>query len=364
MAIKAALVKAGIEADQVEGVILGHVLQGGCGQAPARQASLFADVPKKVDVMSVNKVCASGLKSVSLAAQSIALGHSDVMVAGGMESMSNAPYLIRKVRGAGFKYGHEKLDDMLLLDGLWDVYNNIHMGMCAEKTAKDLSISRGEQDEFAIESYKRAADAWSSGVMEREVTPVKIPTGKKGDSPFVTVERDEEYSKLKLDKVASLKPAFDKEGTVTAANASKMNDGAAAVVLMSAEKAREHGVRPLARIISFADAAIDPIDFPIAPVQAVKNALKYADLHSVDFHEINEAFSAVTLANMKLGGVDHSRVNVHGGAVALGHPIGASGCRILVSLLNILDSRGGLTGCASICNGGGGATALVVERCT
>eukprot|EP00386_Alphamonas_edax_P000638 GDKI01001987.1.p1 GENE.GDKI01001987.1~~GDKI01001987.1.p1 ORF type:complete len:413 (+),score=94.99 GDKI01001987.1:94-1332(+) len=364
-AISNAVKRAKIDPSDVEGVVMGHVLSGGCGQAPARQAAIGAKIPTSVDVYAVNKVCASGLKSVALAAQTIALGHADIMVAGGMESMSQAPFMLSKARQGGYKYGHGQLEDAIITDGLWDPYNDIHMGKCAEKTARDYALSRVEQDNYAVSSYKRAADAWKSGAMGREVCGVRLPVDKRAspsDPDHIVVEEDEQYKKLKLDKVAGLKPAFEKDGTITAANASALNDGAAAVVLMSHDKAKSLGLQPLARVLSFADAAIEPIDFPIAPATAVKRALKSAGLSKVDVHEINEAFATVVLANMKLLNVDHSNVNLHGGAISLGHPLGASGTRILCTLLSVMQSHDMTTGCASICNGGGGASAMIIER--
>ncbi|KAF8822722.1 acetyl-CoA acetyltransferase [Cardiosporidium cionae] len=366
IALSNAIRRAHLENHEVEQVVMGHVLSGGCGQAPARQASLAADIPSTVDVFAVNKVCSSGMKAVVLAAQSIALRHCDIAVAGGMESMSQAPYLLRKAREGGYRYGHGDLLDSLLYDGLWDPHNNIHMGRCAEKTALEHSLSRVDQDMFAVESYKRSADAWKSGVMEKEIVPVTVSTGKKASSiepSKISITEDEEYKRINLEKVATLKPAFQSDGTITAANASTLNDGAAAVVLMSGEKLKELDLQPLARILAFADAAVSPIDFPIAPFHAVKKVMKMASVDTkVDIYEINEAFSAVALANMKLLKVDPSRVNLHGGAVSLGHPLGMSGCRIIISLINVLHSHQRQVGCAAICNGGGGSTAMLLER--
>eukprot|EP00922_Rhytidocystis_sp_ex-Travisia-forbesii_P033164 GHVS01049315.1.p1 GENE.GHVS01049315.1~~GHVS01049315.1.p1 ORF type:complete len:444 (-),score=101.96 GHVS01049315.1:389-1534(-) len=364
IAISHAIKRSRLDASDVQEVVVGHVLPAAAGQAPHRQAAIAAGIPTCVDVYSVNKVCSSGLKAVCLAAQSIGLGVCDVAVAVGMESMSNVPFYLKKARSGGYRYGHGELLDGLILDGLWDPYNQIHMGKCAESTAQKYGISRVDQDSYAVESYRRATEAWATGAMQREVVPVHIDNGKGGEKQLV--EKDEEYSKVKLDKISGLRPAFDKvSGTITAANSSKLSDGAAAVVLMSEDKARELGMlQTAAKIVSFADAAVEPIDFPVAPAQAVRNALQLANLpkSSLDYHEINEAFAAVALANMKLLELDPSAVNVHGGAVALGHPLGMSGCRILMSLLNVLESRGGRFGCASICNGGGGATAIIVDN--
>eukprot|EP00921_Rhytidocystis_pertsovi_P004157 GHVQ01007197.1.p1 GENE.GHVQ01007197.1~~GHVQ01007197.1.p1 ORF type:complete len:475 (-),score=52.77 GHVQ01007197.1:2443-3867(-) len=368
VAIKGALKRSRVQGSEVDQVVVGQVLTAGAGQAPHRQASLLAGIPSGVDVYGVNKVCSSGLKSVCLASQSIALGQCDIAVAVGMESMSNCPYYLTKARHGGYKHGHGSLIDGLLRDGLWDPYNDIHMGKCTEKTAKDLGISRASQDEYAIESYRRATEAWKSGVIKHEVVPVHKPSGKSGRAegpPYTVIDEDEEYSKLRLDKVAGLSPAFDRTGgTITAANASKLSDGASAIVLASADKARELSLTPFARILSMADAAVEPIDFAVAPARAIVSSLDQARVpkSSVDLYEINEAFSAVVIANAQTLGLSHEKINVHGGAVALGHPLGMSGNRILISLLTAMHSRGGTIGCAAICNGGGGATALVVDR--
>ena len=362
VAIQGALRRGGVEAEHVGEVIMGNVISAGAGQSPARQSSLGAGLPLGADVTTINKVCASGLKSITLAAQSISLGLQDVVVAGGMESMSQVPYYSSTGRG-GFKYGHAQLEDGILKDGLWDVYNNIHMGNCAEKTAKDYGITREEQDAYAIESYKRSALASESGLFAAEVEPVAIPQPRgKPDRVF---EADEEYTRVNFDRFGSLRPAFQKEGgTVTAGNASTLNDGGAAVVLMSGDRARELGLKPMARVLGYGDAAQAPIDFPTAPSKAVPKAMAMAGLRNsdIDLWEINEAFAVVVLANMKELGVSHDIVNVNGGAISLGHPIGCSGARITVTLAHLLASKGaGAKGCASICNGGGGATALVIE---
>jgi acetyl-CoA C-acetyltransferase len=355
-AIKSAISGARLEPSEIQQGVVGQVLSAGCGQAPARQAMLGAGVPVSTDVFLVNKVCSSGMKAISLAAQSIMLGHGDTAVSAGMESMSSVPHALRKARQGGYKLGQIAMDDLVITDGLWDVYNNIHMGSCAEKTSKDYSISRRDQDEFAIESYKRAQEAWSSGRILDEVVP--ISNGKQA------IEKDEEVDRLRMDKMASLKSAFQANGTITAANASKLNDGAAAMVLTSEDFARSNGLRPLARIVASADFATNPIDFSIAPKGAIDMALKRANLtvRDIDYWEINEAFSAVPLVNARQLNLDLSRVNVDGGAVALGHPIGMSGTRIVGTLSRILRQRDGRFGCAAICNGGGGASAIIIER--
>ena len=327
---------------------MGQVLQGNSGQAPARQVALGAGCPSTTEATTINKVCASGMKAVMLSAQSIQLGTRKVVVAGGMESMSNAPFYFP--RNAAF--GNQTAYDAIIKDGLWDVYNNFHMGMCAEHCAETQGISREEQDEFAISSYTRATEAWKNNVFKEEIAPVET---KKGE---VTV--DEEFSGLKMDKVATLRPAFKKSGgTVTAANASSLNDGASALVLAHKESA---GSSPLARIIGTADAAIDPIDFTIAPTTAINKLLSQTGVakESIAKWELNEAFAVVGIANTRLLGLDASKVNVHGGAVALGHPIGSSGSRIIVSLVH--DLKKGELGCAAVCNGGGAASAILIER--
>ncbi|KAF9907572.1 erg10, acetyl-CoA C-acetyltransferase [Linnemannia zychae] len=355
IAIRGAIEKAGIKADQVEEVYMGNVLQANVGQSPARQAALGAGCPLTTEATTINKVCASGLKAVMLAAQGLQTGARDVMVAGGMESMSNVPFY--SPRNAG--YGHQTLADGIIKDGLWDVYNQFHMGNCAENTADKLKITREQQDAHAVESYTRAAKAWKDGVFANEIVPVTIKD-KRGDKTFA---EDEEYKNVKFDKIPSLKPVFQKvNGTVTAANASSLNDGASALVLMTRAKADELGLKPLARILSFADAAIAPVDFPIAPAAAFPKALEKANLkiEDIDLFEFNEAFSVVALANNQLLGLDPKKVNIAGGAVGLGHPIGSSGSRILVTLTHLLKK--GQKGGAAICNGGGAASAMVIER--
>ena len=339
---------------------MGNVLQAGEGQAPARQVALGAGLSNETPSTTVNKVCASGMKAVSMAAQAIKAGDADVIVAGGMENMSSVPHYYNARNAA--KLGDVKMLDGMVLDGLTDVYNKVHMGVCAEKCAADYSISREEQDNFAIESYKRAAKAWSEGKFAEEVVPVSIPQ-RKGD-PVVFAE-DEEYKAVNFDRIPTLPTVFKKEeGTVTAANASTLNDGASALILVSKEKMEELGLKPLARIVSYADAAQAPEDFTTAPSKALPIALKKAglELTDIDFFEFNEAFSVVGLANNKILGLDASKVNVNGGAVAIGHPLGSSGSRIIVTLINVLKQNNGKYGAAAICNGGGGASAIVIEN--
>ena len=359
-AIKGALEKAGVDASEVDEVFMGNVVSAGLGQAPARQASIGAGVGHNVPCTTINKVCASGMKAVMIGAQGIMLGQNDVVVAGGMESMSNIPYYVPKAR-YGYKYGNGELQDGLLKDGLWEVYNEFAMGNCGDHTAKELGISREEQDDFAISSYKKSAASWEEGLIKDEIVPVKVPQ-RRGDSIIVT--EDEEYKNVKFEKIPNLRPVFSKEGTVTAANASTINDGASALVLMSKEKAEALGVKPIARIAGFADAAQDPLWFTTAPALALPKAIKNAGIEQsdVDYFEINEAFSVVILANNKELGLDPDKVNPFGGAVSLGHPLGASGARIITTLNNVLHKKGGRYGAAGICNGGGGASAIVIEK--
>jgi acetyl-CoA C-acetyltransferase len=360
IAIREALKRAGVKPEDVSEVIMGNVLTAGVGQAPARQAALFAGIPQSVPCMTINKVCGSGLKSIMLAAQAIAVGDAEIVVAGGQESMSNTPYLLDKAR-TGYGFGHSTLVDGMIKDGLWDVYNNYHMGNAAELCASECNISRERQDEYAIESYRRALESLDKGVFVDEIVPVEIPQ-RKGDPVIVT--EDEDIRKIKFDKVPTLKPAFLKDGTVTAANASSLNDGAAAVVLMSAAKAKELGLEPLARIVAQASAAKAPEWFTTAPADAVNKALAKASLttEDIDLYEINEAFSVVSIANNDILKLDPAKVNVHGGAVAMGHPIGASGTRVLVTLLYAMKRANAKRGLASLCIGGGEASALIVER--
>ena len=359
VAIKAALEHAGVSAEEVNEVIMGNVLQAGVGQAPARQASKFAGIPDNVPATTINKVCASGMKSIALGMQSIQLGYADVVVAGGMESMSLAPHYLPKSR-TGYKYGNFTAIDGIVHDGLTDVYSDSLMGVCAETCASEYNFSREEQDAFAIESYERSANAWKSGKFNDEIAPVTIST-RKGD---ITVDEDEEYKNVRFDKIPSLRPVFKKDGTVTAANASTINDGAAAMVLVSGEKLKELGLTPLAKISGIADAEQSPEWFTTSPSAALPIAVKRAgiEMSDLDAIELNEAFSVVGLANIKLMNLDPAKTNINGGAVSLGHPLGASGARIMVTLLNVLKQNGGKFGGAGICNGGGGASAMVIEN--
>ncbi len=360
IAIKAAVERAGIQPDQVQEVLMGCVIQANTGQAPARQAAKFASLPDSVICTTVNKVCASGMKAISQGAQAILLGDADVVVAGGMESMSNVPFYSPNLRW-GNKYGNVQMIDGLAKDGLTDVYHNYAMGNAAELCAKECNISREEQDAFAIESYKRSQAAWNNGSFDAEVVPVPIPQ-RKGDP--ILFAKDEDAFNVKFDKIPELKPAFIKDGTVTAANASTMNDGAAAVVLMSKEKADALGIKPLAIIRSYADAEQAPEWFTTTPAMAVPKAVAKAglEMNQIDYVELNEAFSVVGIANIQKMKLDPAKVNVHGGAVSLGHPLGCSGARIIVTLLHVLKQHGGKIGAAGICNGGGGASAMVIEN--
>lgn len=359
-AIKGALEKSGVKADDVQEVFMGNVISANLGQAPARQAAIGAGIGYQVPCTTINKVCASGMKAVMFAAQSIMLGINDVVVAGGMESMSNVPFYVPKAR-FGYKYGNAEFVDGLVKDGLFEVYYKFPMGNCADNTAKEMKISREEQDAYAIQSYQRSADAWAKGYFKDEVIPIELK-GRKGET--ILIDEDEEYKNVMFDKIPSLRPVFDKEGTVTAANASTMNDGASALVLVSKEKAEELGLKPLAKIRGFADAATDPLWFTTAPALAIPKAIKHAGLTAddVDFYEINEAFSAVALANQKQLNLNPDKLNVFGGAVSLGHPLGASGARIIATLNSVLHQKPGQIGVAGICNGGGGASALVLEK--
>ncbi len=359
-AIKGAIDKINLDPNKIDEVIMGNVLQANLGQAPARQASKFAGLPNEVISSTINKVCASGMKSISMAAQSIMLGDADVIVAGGMESMSGVPFYNQKMRW-GNKYGDAALIDGLAKDGLTDVYNDYPMGNAAELCAKEYNITREDQDNFAIDSYKRSQEAWEKGLFADEIVPVNVPQRRGED---LVVDQDEEPFNVKFEKIPELRPAFIKEGTVTAANASTMNDGAAAVVLMSREKADELGLKPLVKICSYADAEQEPEWFTTAPSVALPKALKKAKLtlDDLDYVELNEAFAVVGIANEKILKLDHNKVNVHGGAVSLGHPLGCSGARIVVSLVHILIQNQGKIGAAAICNGGGGASAMVIEN--
>jgi acetyl-CoA C-acetyltransferase len=360
-AIADVLAKARVEPGAVGEVYMGNVIGTGLKQAPSRQAALGAGLPKSVVTTDINKVCASGMKAVMVGSQSIMLGHQTVVVAGGMESMSNIPYMVKGAR-YGLKYGHTQFLDVLAYDGLSDAYSNTPMGTCGDFCAEKYGITRKEQDDFAIRSYKLALDSVSSGAFHDEIVPVSVPQ-KKGDP--VVVSLDDEPAKVKFDKIPTLAPAFGKNGTVTAANSSKLDDGASATILMSAAEAARRGVQPLARIVGFADASTEPIEFPVAPALAIPKALKMAginDVSKIDLWEINEAFAVVVLANAKLLGMSLDKVNTKGGACALGHPIGNSGSRILVTLAHALKQKGLRYGCAAICNGGGGASAVVLEN--
>ena len=359
IAIKGALEAAGIQSLQVDEVIMGNVLQAGVGQAPARQAALMAGIPDTVPCTTINKVCSSGMKSISMAAQAIAAGDAEVVVAGGMENMSLAPHII-PMRTC-IKFGSTQVVDVMQKDGLLDAFDQVAMGVFADATAEKHQVSREEQDAFAIESYRRSAAAWKSGAMQKEVVPVSVPQ-RRGEDQIIA--EDEEYTNVKLEKIPALRPAFSKEGTVTAANASTINDGAAALVLMSEEKASSLGITPLATILSYADAANEPQWFTTAPAKALPKALDKANLtqEEIDLFEFNEAFSVVGIANTKILGLASDQVNVHGGAVSLGHPLGCSGARIVVTLLNALQEKNKTLGAAAICNGGGGASAIVIKR--
>src|SRR5476651_580939 len=357
--IKAAVEKSGLKPEQIQEVYMGNVMSANIGQAPATQAAIFAGLPY-LPATTVNKVCASGMKAVMLAAQSIALGQNEVVLAGGMESMSNVPYYLDKARN-GYRLGNGQIIDGLIKDGLWDVYNDYHMGSAAELCAVECKVSREDQDAFAIESYKRAQYAQSEGKFSNEITPVELKDKKVVVTLFT---EDEEPKAVKFDKIPTLKPVFKKDGTVTAANASALNDGAAALILMSKQKAEELGIKPLARIVAYADTQQEPERFTTAPSKAIPLALHRAGLKSsdIDFFEINEAFAVVSIANNQLLDLDPAKVNIHGGAVAMGHPLGASGARIIVTLLNVLQQNRGKFGAAGICNGGGGASAMVIEN--
>lgn len=359
VAIKGALDKIGLNPELVEEVLMGNVVQAGTGQAPARQAAIYAGIPDSVPCTTVNKVCASGMKAIMQAAQSIALGDTSIVVAGGMESMSLIPHYVHL--RSGHKFGPSTLTDGMQKDGLVDVYDQNAMGVCADACAAEYDFSREDQDNFAIQSYQRSADAWAAGKFRDEVVGVEVPQ-RRGEP--IIVSEDEEFKNVKMEKIPALRPAFTKDGTVTAANASTINDGAAAVVLMSAEKAKEMGLSPLARIKSYADAAQEPKWFTTAPAKALPKAIAKAgiSIDDVDYFEFNEAFSVVGLANMKLLGLKDDNVNVNGGAVSLGHPLGCSGARIVITLLSVLKQNEAKIGAAAICNGGGGASALILER--
>ncbi len=360
IAIKGAIEKSGIKSNDIQEVFMGNVLQANLGQAPARQAAIFAGLPTDIPCTTINKVCSSGMKSIMLAAQTIKSGDNDIVVAGGMENMSSVPHYFDKAR-VGQKLGDMRLVDGMVKDGLTDVYNNVHMGNCAEICAKEMNISRVEQDNYAIESYNRSTKSWTEGNFNNEIVSVNVPQ-RRGDD--LIISEDEEYKNVKLDKIPQLRAVFEKDGTITAANASTLNDGASALVLMSADKANELGITPVARIVSYADASQEPEWFTTAPAKAVPLAISKAGLNisDVDYFELNEAFSVVGIANMKILGLDPSKVNINGGAVSLGHPLGSSGSRIVVTLINVLKQKKSKIGVAGICNGGGGASAIVIEK--
>ncbi|MFV8372201.1 acetyl-CoA C-acyltransferase [Flavobacterium sp. LB2P74] len=359
IAIKGALDKIKLDPNLIDEVFMGNVVQAGVGQAPARQAALFAGLPDSVTCTTINKVCASGMKAVMLGAQAIQCGDAEIVVAGGMENMSLIPHYMNLRTGT--KFGPATMIDGMQKDGLTDAYDNSAMGVCADLCATEYKFTREDQDNFAIQSYERSAKAWNSGKFDNEVVPVSVPQ-RKGDP--IIISKDEEFTNVKLDKIPSLSPVFTKDGTVTAANASTINDGAAAIILMSEEKAIALGLKPLAYINGYADAAQEPKWFTTTPSKAIPKALKKAGIAigDVDYFEFNEAFAVVGLANSKILGLDDSKVNINGGAVSLGHPLGCSGARIIVTLLNVLEQNNGKIGAAAICNGGGGASAIVIER--
>ncbi|HOI28991.1 MAG TPA: acetyl-CoA C-acetyltransferase [Melioribacteraceae bacterium] len=358
IAIKALLEESKIDPNAVDEVIMGNILSAGLGQAPARQAAIYAGLPEKTECLTINKMCGSGLKAIMLAHQAIQLGDAEVIIAGGLESMSNAPYLLKNARG-GYRMGHGEIHDSMIMDGLWDVYNNFHMGNCAEACAKEMNFTRKELDDFAIMSYQRAQAAQKEGRFNDEIIPVTI----KSRSGETIVTKDDEPEKVNFEKIPSLKPPFDKNGVVTAANASKINDGAAAVLVMSEEKAKELGLKPIAEIVAQSSAAKAPIQFTTAPADAINKVLAKAKMKTtdIDLYEINEAFAVVSLAVNKLLGLSSENVNVNGGAIAIGHPIGASGARIMATLLHEMKRRKSKYGLASLCIGGGEASALIVK---
>ena len=358
-AIKGAIEKINLDNKLIDEVYMGNVMQANLGQAPARQAAIFAGLPHNIPCTTINKVCSSGMKSIMLAAQSIKCGDNEIVIAGGMENMSQVPHYFAKGR-SGQKLGDMKLIDGLVMDGLTDVYNKVHMGVCAEKCAKDYNISREEQDDFAIESYKKSEIAWDNGKFSNEIVPVEIQNRKK---EIENITDDEEYKNINIEKVSQLRPVFDKEGTVTAANASTLNDGASALVLMSLEKAKKLNIKPIAKVVSYSDAAHEPENFTTAPAKAIEKLLKKNNLSvdDIDCFELNEAFSVVGLANIKILNLDKNKVNINGGAVSLGHPLGNSGSRIIVTLINVLNQNKSKIGVAGICNGGGGASAMLIE---
>ncbi len=359
IAIKGAIDKININTDQIDEVYMGNVISSGLGQAPAKQAAINAGISQNTPCTTINKVCSSGMKAIMIAAQSITIGDNDIVVAGGMENMSSIPFYLNDIRN-GKKLGHSKIQDGLLVDGLTDVYDNVHMGVCAEICADEMNISREDQDDFALKSYEKSAKAWKNGFFKNEVVEVKIET-RKGDK---IINEDEEFNNINNDKFKKLRAVFKKEGTVTAGNASTINDGAACIILMSKEKAEELAIKPIAKIISYADASQEPKWFTTTPTKALENVIKKAKLekNDIDYWELNEAFSVVGIANIKKLNINPEKVNVNGGAVSLGHPLGCSGARILVTLINTLESRNAKIGAAGICNGGGGASAMIIEN--
>ena len=359
IAIKGAIKKINLDPNNIDEVYMGNVISSGLGQAPAKQAAIFAGISNQTPCTTINKVCSSGMKAVMIGAQSIQNGENEIVITGGMENMSSIPFYLNEIR-SGKKLGHTQVNDGLLVDGLTDVYDNVHMGVCAEICAEEMNISREEQDEFALKSYQKSKTSWDNGFFSHEITPVKITT-RKGD---IIIDRDEEFSNINIDKFKKLRPVFKKDGTVTAGNASTINDGAAALILMSKEKAQELNLNPIAKIISFADSSQEPKWFTTTPTKALEKALNKANLNkdAIDFWELNEAFSVVGIANIKKLGIDIEKVNVNGGAVSLGHPLGCSGARILVTLLNTLEKNNKLIGAAGICNGGGGASAMIIKN--
>ena len=359
IAIKGAIDKINLDPQKIEEVYMGNVISSGLGQAPAKQAAIFAGISNQTPCTTINKVCSSGMKAVMIAAQSIQAGENDIVIAGGMENMSSIPFYINDMRN-GKKLGHAKIEDGLLLDGLTDVYDNVHMGVCAEICAEEMSITREEQDEFALKSYEKSKAAWENGFFKNEITEVIIAS-RKGEK---IVNEDEEFKNINIEKFKKLRSVFKKVGTITAGNASTINDGAAAMLLMSKQKAEELGLKPIAQIVSYADASQEPKWFTTTPTTAIEKALAKADLTkaSIDFWELNEAFSVVGIANIKKLGIPNEKVNIHGGAVSLGHPLGCSGARILVTLINTLENKNANIGAAGICNGGGGASAIIVKN--
>jgi len=358
IAIKGAMDKINLDPNTVNEVYMGNVISSGLGQAPAKQAAIFAGISDKTPCTTINKVCSSGMKAVMIGAQSIQTGENNIVIVGGMENMSSIPFYVNDMRN-GKKLGHTQMNDGLLIDGLTDVYDNVHMGVCAEICAEEMDIKREEQDDFALKSYEKSKNAWESGFFKNEITPVKIKT-RKGE---VIIDMDEEFKNINTEKFKKLRTVFKKDGTITAGNASTINDGAAALVLMSKTQAETLNLKPIAKITSFTDASQEPKWFTTSPTQALEKALDKADLkkENIDFWELNEAFAVVGIANIKNLGIDNNKVNVNGGAVSLGHPLGCSGARILVTLLNTLEQNDGKIGAAGICNGGGGASAMIIE---